>query len=77
MSVVLFDVRVAVRPVDDDALFLTTKPDAYFDITNIAMRDEREAIGYALQLSHDCFGLPFRMLFPRVIRTTPVIDVVL
>ena len=68
----LFDVRVHVDTRLDPRERL--RRDSYFDLTQIEMHDESEAIGYALQLSHECFGLPFRTIRARVLRVHQIID---
>ncbi len=49
-------------------------PDGYFDITNVDGDSEGEAIGYAISLATECFGLPLRRLVVDVISTKTIID---
>lgn len=74
MAALLINVRVRVQPTGSDALFLERRDDSYFDITNIKSESDEEAIGYALSLAHECFGLPLRMLHPLVTSKKPIID---
>jgi hypothetical protein len=69
-----FTVRIRVRPTGSDAVFLERRPDSYFDVTWICADSEDEAIGYAISLAQECFGLPFRLLHPTVVSKQTVID---
>jgi hypothetical protein len=66
MAANFYTVRVHVR--------IPERSDAYFDLTNVAGDCEDEAVGYAVLLSTECFGLPLRLLDFRINRVQPIID---
>jgi hypothetical protein len=53
---------------------ITGRIDSYFDLTNISADTDDEAIGYAIELSTECFGLPLSHIACTVRDRQPVID---
>ena len=53
---------------------LTARVDSFFDVTNIQADSDEEAIGYAIALSTECFGLPLAHIACQVRSRHPVID---
>jgi hypothetical protein len=65
-AALLFTVRVRVIG--------TQYIDSYFDLTNIPASCDEEALGFAIELSTECFGLPLSHIVCRVRDRQPVID---
>lgn len=60
-----FDLRVHL---------VDARSDAYFDLTQIGADSAEEAIGYAVRLATDCFGISHERLRVHVLNAQPIID---